>query len=130
VSTLRAWCLGQQSWNRTNRFHAVVQIADMKERLLSFRNLIELHVLSSLRRHAVPLKDVRRFVARFRRELGSEHPLADASLSDDGAGRLFVDIAGKVFNVSAEWQQEMQPVVESYLEIEEAIRFNHRARAA
>jgi uncharacterized protein (DUF433 family) len=72
-------------------------------------------VLTSLRRRDVPLGDVRRLVARFEREFGSRHPLAEAQLGDDGGGRLIVDIAGQVFNVGDDWQQEMQPIVESFL---------------
>lgn len=114
-STLRAWCFGQDSWNRSNRFQPVVEVADVENRLLSFRNLVELHVLSSIRRRDVPLRYIRELVARFREEFSSDHPLADANLATDGAGQLLVEIAGRVFNVSREWQQEMRPIVDRYL---------------
>ena len=54
-STLRAWLLGQKS------FRSVIEIADRKERRLSFINLVEAFVLSAIRReHTIPLPKVRK----------------------------------------------------------------------
>lgn len=43
-STTRAWALGQEG------FRGVIRIADPRSKTLSFRNLVELHVLAALRR--------------------------------------------------------------------------------
>lgn len=115
-STVRAWCFGQADPVRGTRFRRVIRAAAPKERLLSFSNLVELFVLASLRRrHRVNLSDVRRLIDVIRKETRSDSPLADSTLASDEAGRLFVEWAGRVFNVSNEWQQEMVPVVRQYL---------------
>ena len=58
-STVRAWCFGQGYRYRgsSKTFQAVIEPADAKERLLSFSNLCELHVLGAITRgHRVPLQ--------------------------------------------------------------------------
>lgn len=54
VGTVRAWFLG------TRHFEYVLTLDDHSNRLLSFRNLVELHVLSTIRRvHRIKLHKVR-----------------------------------------------------------------------
>jgi uncharacterized protein (DUF433 family) len=115
-STVRAWCFGQAVPSRDSHFKPVLLAADPRGRMLSFKNLVELFVLASLtRRHRVRLGDVRTLVRRMRERGSSKHPLADATLSSDEAGQLFVEEAGHVLNVSARWQEEMKPIVAEHL---------------
>lgn len=64
-STVRAWTLGQTygTGARSRRSHPIIEIADKKQRFLSFQNLVELHVLAAIRRqHRIPLQNVRKAV--------------------------------------------------------------------
>ena len=108
-STVRAWAYG------TRQYRRVIRPADAKKRLLSFENLIEVHVLSSLRReHKVQLQAVRKAINFLRRKTGSTHPLADSDMLTDGT-HLFVDEYGRLTNVSQEGQQTLRGVVMEYL---------------
>src|SRR5690242_16419672 len=72
--TIRNWCFGR-SWSREGRpvhVRAVIQAADAGRRLLSFVNMVELHVLDSIRRqHQIELDNVRKAVAFLKREFGT-----------------------------------------------------------
>src|SRR4051812_36752863 len=64
-ATARAWTVGReyntQSGSATSQ--PVISIADTENRLLSFRNLVELHVLSSIiHTHKVRLQAVRQAI--------------------------------------------------------------------
>ena len=75
---------------------------------MSFQNLEELYVLSSLRRfHAVPLKNVRNAIAYLREAVRTDHPLADRDLLTDRSD-LFIEKAGKYLNLSRAGQLEMK----------------------
>ena len=70
VSTLRAWSLGQRYrvGDQPKLFKPVIDIADRKERQLSFINLVEAFVLAGIRReHEIPLPKVRKAVDYLRR---------------------------------------------------------------
>lgn len=110
VSTVRAWTLGQEG------FRAVISIADRKAKLLSFRNLVELHLLSAIRRqHHVKMSAVRRAVKFLREQFNIDHPLAYQRMLTDGTG-LFVERYDELVNVSASGQMEMKAILEAYLE--------------
>jgi hypothetical protein len=113
-ATVRAWVLGTTylGANGTTRtFRPVIRIADEKQKRLSFENLVEVHVLSSLRRkHRVRLDEVRRAIDYLRREYGAEHPLAREEMLTDGVN-VFVDKYGRLTNVSQEGQQAMRDLV-------------------
>ena len=64
VATVRAWFLGTRTGWGT--FQPVLQLDDYRHRMLSFRNLVELHVLSSIRkRHRVTLYRARIAIESF-----------------------------------------------------------------
>jgi uncharacterized protein (DUF433 family) len=109
-STVRAWLLGQGS------FEAVVEIADRASKTLSFRNLVELHVLAAIRRkHNVSLQRVRRAVDFMERSLAVPHPLSSARMLTDGRD-LLVEACGNYLNVSRSGQGEMRQILQAYLE--------------
>lgn len=118
-ATVRSWVLGTTYRARDGSrrpFRPVIRIADKKARRLSFENLVEIHVLSSLRRkHKVRLEAVRRAVQFLRKELGTDHPLADRDMLTDGTD-VFVEQYGRLTNASQEGQEEMREMVHRYLE--------------
>jgi len=110
TSTIRAWLLGQ------GQFQSVVEIADRGTRTLSFRNLVELHVLAAIRRkHKVSLQRVRRAVEFMEQSLGVAHPLSSARMLTDGRD-LLVEACGNYWNVSMSGQGEIRQILQAYLE--------------
>ena len=109
VSTLRSWCRGQGT------FQPVLELDDPQGRALSFRNLVEVHVLSAIRRQfGVSLQNVRRAVEFLRARLQSDHPLADGRMLTDGRD-LLVREGEVLLNASRRGQGELA-IVAAYLE--------------
>lgn len=83
--------------------------------LLSFNNLIELHVLSGVRRvHRLKLDAIRKSVAFMAERLHSQHPLASHAFLTDGVS-LFIEIAGQLVDTSKARQLAIRDVIELYL---------------
>lgn len=116
--TIRNWCFGR-SWStsagRARTVGGVIRPADCERRLLSFVNLVELHVLDSIRReHRIRLENVRGAVEFLRRKFETAHPLADVQMETNGKD-LFVQRLGQLINVSREGQLAMRDVLETFL---------------
>lgn len=108
-STLHAWLKGQRG------FKAVIESAASNPATLSFVNLVEAHVLASIRRtERVPLPKVRAAIRFVRQRLGVDRPLADQQFETDGVD-LFVQRLGALVNVSQEGQGVMREMVEAAL---------------
>jgi uncharacterized protein (DUF433 family) len=113
-STLRAWTFGQRSGGQ--RFHRVIVPQDSENSLLSFRNLVEAHVLSALRAiHHIPLPRIRRAIKLLAKYTGTERPLIDLPIMTDGAN-LFVKAYDEgILNASRGGQLEIEQVISAYL---------------
>ncbi len=97
-------------------FHPLIPIADPKNRLLSFRNLLELHVLSALRRtHRIEMPSVRRAIKYLKDRFRTDHPLLDRQMLTDGKD-LFIEQYEHYINISRHGQMEMRQVLEIYLQ--------------
>lgn len=117
LSTLRAWCVGQgyQADGRTRKFLPLIRLDGNDRRALSFRNLVEAHVLAAIRRrHHVPLPKVRQAIAYVSKKMGTERPLAEAEFQTDGLD-LFVDKLGSLINVTQAGQTEMAEILRDHL---------------
>ena len=117
-STVRAWCFGQgyRYGGSFKTFQAVIEPADAKERLLSFSNLCELHVLGAITRgHRVPLQRVRRALEYVRKQTRSPRPLLDEDFRTNGLD-LFLDYAGQLVNVSGGGQTALRGEFERALD--------------
>jgi len=118
ASTLRAWVFGTryQTKRGAKPFEPVIQRPKPKERLLSFTNLIELHVLNAIRKvHNVPLVQVRQGLNYIKDLYSMEHPLASQKLYTDGLD-LFVEHLGKFVNASRHGQLAIPEIVQVYLQ--------------
>lgn len=83
---------------------------------LSFANLAEAFVLSSIRRvHKVPMQRVRPACEYVQRALGIERPLIHARFKTDGVD-LFVEQFGSVLNVTKQGQMYLGEVMREYLD--------------
>jgi uncharacterized protein YjiS (DUF1127 family) len=79
-STLRSWILGRdyETKQQPKRFQPVVEVAQRSPVVLSFRNLVEAHVLSAIRReHEIPLRLVRRAIRWLKQRRGTRYPLSE-----------------------------------------------------
>lgn len=104
-STLRAWLLGQGT------FKSVIDIADRKNRLVSFINLVEAFVLAGIRReHAIPLPKVRKALGYLRRTFDTDRPLADEEFATDGVD-LFVEKFGALIGATQAGQMQLREVI-------------------
>jgi len=80
----------------------------VRNRLRSFSNLCELHVLSAIRReHRIALPKVRKSLEYVRRELGSDRPLLDREFLTNGVS-LFVEHASDLVDVTSEGQTALR----------------------
>ena len=111
LATIKAWSFGQVyrgGDGKTKRFKAVIQAADTHDKLLSFANLCELHVLAAIRRiHGVRLRKVRDAGEYVRDRLGADRPLIDREFKTNGID-LFVEQASKLLNMSQQGQEALR----------------------
>src|ERR1700692_514085 len=76
--TLAAWTLGQDHWTKQGHhqiFKPLIEPADPRNKLLSFYNLVEAHVLRATRERGVPLRNVRKALEYIRETIPGGHPL-------------------------------------------------------
>ncbi len=98
-----------------SQFAPVLKLAKWDPATLSFSNLIEAHVLRSLRtEHGVPLVEVRQALAYAQQQLNIDQLLLREELRTAG-GKLFLDRYGELVNLSASGQLAMQKVFEAHL---------------
>ena len=118
ISTLRAWTFGQNNRDaagRTRHFQAVVTPPNQHERLLSFYNLVEVHVLEAMRRqHEIPLPKIRSALSFVTKQLGESRPLLRQDFLTDGFS-LFVEKANLLLDATHEGQSVMRETLEKFL---------------
>jgi uncharacterized protein (DUF433 family) len=101
--TLSSWFAGTAYLTQRGkkRAPAVIVPAARSPLTLSFWNLVEAHVLASIRRHhGVSLQRVRRALRFVESELGLDRPLIEQQFETDGVD-LFVRHIGKLITASA-----------------------------
>ena len=117
-ATLRSWVLGRPYPTGAGErfFRPIIELPDKEERLLSFQNLVEAHVLDAIRRvHGVTFGRVRKAVEYLKTKLASKHPLAEQKFATDGVD-LFVEVFGQLVNVSREGQLAIRDLIQAYLQ--------------
>ncbi len=118
TATLRSWVKGRTypvTGGSSRFFQPPIQLSP-NERLLSFVNLIEAHVLNALRKtHGVPLFRIRAALEYLSTELDSPHPLADERLKTDGIN-LFIENLGQTINLSQHGQLALRELLQDHLQ--------------
>lgn len=117
LATLRSWALGREypTVEGAGQFPPLIRPASRQPPLLSFSNLIEAHVLRSLRtEHGVSLNAVRNALTYAERALGFRRLLLRPELRTD-AGRIFLDRYGELIELSASGQLAMRRLFEEHL---------------
>ncbi len=116
--TLSSWFAGAvySTQRGKKRAPAVIRPATRTPLTLSFWNLIEAHVLASIRRyHGVSLQRVRKALRFVESELGLDRPLIEQQFETDGVD-LFVRHIGKLINASAQGQVAIKELMEAALQ--------------
>lgn len=117
AATLRSWALGRQYPTAEGgaRFTPLIRPASRKPPVLSFWNLIEAHVLRSLRiDHGVSVPALRSALNYAEKELGIDRLLLRPELRTN-AGSVFLDKYGALIELSASGQLAMQRVLQEHL---------------
>lgn len=117
TATLRSWVLGRQYPTAKGRadFQPLIRPVSEKPPGLSFSNLIEAHVLRSLRtEHGVPVSQLRRALSFAEKSLGIDRLLLRPELKAD-AGKVFLDRYGELIELTASGQLAMRRLFEDHL---------------
>ena len=117
VTTLRSWVRGRKypTSEGNQFFQPVIELPDDGQNLLSFINLVEIHVLDAIRcDHRISLHKVRVAIDFIKEELASDHPLAYHKLETDGLD-LFVEEYGQLINVSQAGQLAIRNLLQAHL---------------
>ena len=117
AATIRYWATGQ------GPYQALIETPEPRDgdpTLLSFLNLVELHVLAAIRRkHAVPMPKVRKAIeylsTHTKRKADKRHPLISKQLQTNGLD-LFIERYGQLVNISESGQLAMKAVMQAALE--------------
>ena len=116
-ATLRAWVAGRPypKAGGVGHFQPLIRPPQLQPPILSFWNLIEAHVVRSLRTdHGVSLKALRQALGYAERSLNIERLLLRKELRTD-AGQVFLDRYGQLINLSASGQLAMRRLFDEHL---------------
>ena len=113
AGTVRYWATGQGD------YEPLIEIPETRPALLSFFNLVELHVLAAIRRkHTVPMPKVRAAIEYLKKNTHTasdkRHPLISKQLETDGLD-LFIQRYGELVSISQDGQIAMREVMSAAL---------------
>jgi uncharacterized protein (DUF433 family) len=118
VSTIRSWTIGHnyRVKSGSNFFAPIVEISPSKPYLLSFTNLVEIHVLRAIRQHhKIQLNRVRDALDFIDERFQVAHPLATQEFSTDGVD-LFIDRYGELIQASQVERSQLRLAINTHLE--------------
>lgn len=117
AATLRSWVLGREypTADGSGQFPPLIAPASRQPPLLSFSNLIEAHVLRSLRtEHGVSVKALRSALAYAEQSLGINRLLLREELCTE-AGKVFLNRYGELIELTASGQFAMHRLFAEHL---------------
>lgn len=110
-ATLRSWFAGIEG-----HFVAVIRWEDVHDRRLSFSNLVEAHVLRSLRtKHGISMPAVRKALRWVEREFEIQRLLLDPGLRA-APGKMFLQRYSKLIDLTLSGQHVISRAFEHHLE--------------
>jgi uncharacterized protein (DUF433 family) len=115
--TLASWIYGRSYPKKdgVGFFAPLIKPADPENRLLSFFNLAEAHVLAATRyEHEVSIKSVRRALETLSNKYPSEHPLISRDFFTNGED-LFIKTMNENENLSHPGQLNMKKIMDKFL---------------
>lgn len=116
-ATLRSWVVGRAypKGATVAKFQPLIRPARQEPAVLSFYNLVEAHVLRSLRtEHGVAIRELRTAINYAERRLNIERLLLSKDLSTH-AGSLFLAKYGELINLTASGQLAMRKLLGEHL---------------
>jgi uncharacterized protein (DUF433 family) len=117
-STLGTWIYGRRypTANGMKWFERLITPADEPNRLLSFFNLAEAHILASTRyKHHVPLYRVRWAVETLQKKYPSAHPLISKDFFTDGKD-IFEKTIDETENLTVPGKMNFKPILDLFLQ--------------
>ena len=117
-TTIRDWVTGRslQEEVGTRRSQPIIPVQRSTPRLLSFINLVEVHVLDAIRRqHNISLEKVRKAIQFLQKQFPSKHPLVDHNFETNGIN-LFIDKYGQLINITQEGQLAIKDIMKAHLQ--------------
>lgn len=117
VATLRSWVVGRgyPTTSGIERFQPLIHPPKRQPPVLSFSNLIEAHVVRSLRTdHGVSVKALRQALRYAEHTLGIERLLLRKELCTE-AGEIFLERYGELISISASGQLAMRRIFGEHL---------------
>ena len=119
LKTLEYWAFGRKP------ISAVIEAASKQPRALSFMNLLECHMLASMRSlYDLRLPKIRRAVSHLNKASGFKHPLIEEPLYTNRVDVLIKQI-DKLVNISRGGQLAIPEIVEAHLERVEYDKSHH-----
>lgn len=118
AATLRSWVVGRPypRGDGVAHFQPLIPLRQRQPPTLSFWNLIEAHVLRSLRTdHGVSIQALRKSLSFAEKTLSVTRLLLSQELRTHG-GRLLLDHYGELIDLSASGQLAMRKMLEAHLE--------------
>lgn len=113
VSTVKSWAKGRTSKDKT--YKPLITAVGNSQLPLSFHNLVELHVLSSLKRiHNISPSKVRQALESAENHLGIERVLLNHELYTFGRS-VFLEHLGDLVNLNKGGQIVLKEILEDYL---------------
>lgn len=115
--TLRSWVKGRYYKVKGGRrfFKPIFHLPDPETPLLSYTNLVEAYVLSSLRKkHDINLGKIRIAIRSLEKDFNSKHPLAEHKFETYGKD-IFVEQYGQLVDVGRDGQLSWRQLLEQYL---------------
>ncbi|MEX2491296.1 MAG: DUF433 domain-containing protein [Nitrospirales bacterium] len=116
-TTIRDWVTGRslQKETITRRSQPIIPVPKSTPRLLSFINLVEVHILDAIRReHNISLEKVRKAIQYLQRQSPSKHPLVDHTFETNGMN-LFIEKYEQLINVTQEGQLAIKEIMKAHL---------------
>lgn len=118
AGTIRSWTVGRKytTAEGSKRFKPLISVPSNQPTLLSFTNLVEVHVLRAIRKdHKVQLDKVRAALDFIDQQFQLPHPLAHESFRTDGVD-LFIERYGSLINASKDGQLELKEALNYHLD--------------
>ena len=116
--TIRSWTMGRNYLVTDGEkfFQPLIPIKKQKPRLLSFTNLIEIHILRAIRQHhQIKLDKVRTALDFIDKQFQVPHPLARETFRTNGID-LFIEKYGKLINASQKGRTQLKDALKAHLE--------------
>jgi len=117
AGTLRSWVNGRYYPTKEGKqyFEPLIQRPEPNLPQISFTNLVEAHVLRSIRKiHGVRLDKVRNALDYLDKQFQMPHPLARVEFQTDGVN-LFVESIGRLVSVSENGQLAIKAALQNLL---------------